>query len=103
MVTPAVRVAICVMLVLMLVQTLCGAFLAATGFLAPLARRASLTLAAMLGFAALTAQQGWTVEVFIGGYVALYGCEALSYLVLMIRTIRRHEQGSSPAGSPIGV
>lgn len=102
-VTPAVRVAICVMLVLMLVQTLCGAFLAATGFLAPLARRASLTLAAMLGFAALTAQQGWTVEVFIGGYVALYGCEALSYLVLMIRTIRRQEQGSSPAGSPIGV
>lgn len=102
-VSPPVRVAICVMLVLMLVQTLCGAVLAATGFLAPLARRASLTLAAMLGFAALTALQGWPIEVFIGGYVALYGCEALAYLVLLLSTIRRLEKGSSPAGSPSGV
>ncbi|MXP64652.1 hypothetical protein E0493_14965 [Roseomonas sp. M0104] len=97
-VSPGMRAAICAMLALMLVQVSSGMVLAGIGRLAALARRASLTLAAMLVFSLVTALQGWSIERFIAGYVFLYGCEAFSYLLLLRRMFQ--EADRTPEGVP---
>jgi len=100
-VSPGMRAAICAMLALMLVQVASGMVLAGIGWLAALARRAALTLAAMLVFSVITALQGWSIERFIAGYVFLYGCEAFSYLLLLRRLFREAEE-KVPDGVPEG-
>ena len=61
--------------------------LAALGVLAPLARRASATLGAMLVFAVLAAVLQLPFTGFLAGYVALYALEAVSYLLVLRRTL----------------
>jgi O-antigen/teichoic acid export membrane protein len=88
-VSPGMRLAIGAMLAAMLVQTVCGALLAAVGWLAPLARRAGAVFLAMLAFTAVAAALRLPLEGFMAGYVALYALEALSYLLLCGRLLRQ--------------
>lgn len=99
-VTPGMRISICVMLALMLVQTVSGAMLAGIGRLAVLARRAATTLAAMLVFSVVTAMQGWSIEQFIAGYVAIYAYEAFGYFWSMLMLFREVSKREAPAGRP---
>lgn len=82
------RALIAVMLVLMLVQTVCGGLLAAIGCLAPLARRACTTIGAMLLSACIAIIFQLSFEYFLTSYVAIYACEALSYGLVMRRILR---------------
>ncbi|MFC3125970.1 hypothetical protein ACFOD4_12950 [Pseudoroseomonas globiformis] len=102
-VTPEIRLAICVMLFLMLVQTISGAMLAGIGRLSVLAKRASTTLVAMLVFSAFSGLQTISIEQFIAGYVAIYAYEAFGYfwsMLMLFREIGRNAKipaASSPA------
>jgi O-antigen/teichoic acid export membrane protein len=87
-VTPEIRLAICVMLVLMLVQTISGAMLAGIGRLGVLARRASTTLVAMLVFSVCSGFWNMSIEQFIAGYVAIYAYEAFGYFWSMLMLFR---------------
>lgn len=86
-VSESTRIAICVMLFLMLVQTASGAVLAAIGWLAPLARRAALSFLGMLIMAAVAAWRNWSIDGFIIGYVVVYGFEAFAYFTLMLHMV----------------
>lgn len=102
-VTPGQRWIFAAMLGMMLVQTVCGGLLAALGFLAPLARRASATLVAMLVFVVLAAALRLPFTWFLAGYVALYALEALSYLLVlrrMLLSLGRPAGGGRSSGPP---
>ncbi|KAA2211977.1 hypothetical protein [Teichococcus oryzae] len=91
-VTPSIRLTICVMLFLMMVQTVSGAVLAGIGRLAVLARRASTTFGLMLVLALVSGLQNWTIEQFIAGYAVVYAYEAFGYfwsMLMMLREVSR--------------
>ncbi|MBL6081087.1 hypothetical protein JMJ56_24065 [Belnapia sp. T18] len=96
LVSPWMRLHICIMLAFMLVQTASGGLLAALGFQLPLANRASATLGAMLLLSAGIWMVGGTFEAFISGYVLIYGCEAVSYAVLLRQVLRDRTRKGLP-------
>ncbi|WP_419898817.1 hypothetical protein [Roseomonas sp. USHLN139] len=93
------QLAICFMLVFMMIKAVSGAVLAGIGELRPLARRATTALAAMLVFAAVSGLNGWTIDTFVTGYVLIYACQATSYFLLMLKTLRGL-RAASPAAQP---
>ncbi|MFC7736372.1 hypothetical protein ACFQX4_11040 [Roseomonas sp. GCM10028921] len=103
-VSPGMRLAICAMLFFMMLQVASGAVMAGIGELAPLARRASITLAVMLLFSLGAGLAEWSIDHFVAGYVILFGCEAVSYFLLLLsvlhrlRRAARAEAGEVPAG-----
>jgi O-antigen/teichoic acid export membrane protein len=97
-VSPHLRLAICVMLVCMVVKTVSGGVLVGIGELGPLARRASLTLGAMLVFSLISTLAGWNIDAFLAGYVFLYACQALSYFLLLPPVFRR-ARAAPPSGA----
>lgn len=101
-VSPGQRWIFAAMLGLMLVQTVCGGLLAALGVLAPLARRASATLGAMLVFVALATVLRLPFIWFLAGYVALYAVEALSYLLVLRRLLISLGRPAAGAGHSSG-
>jgi O-antigen/teichoic acid export membrane protein len=97
-VTPTIRLTICAMLFLMMVQTVSGAMLAGIGRLAVLARRASTTLGMMLVLALVSGLQNWTIEQFIIGYAAVYAYEAFGYfwsMLMLFREISRKQPAAA--------
>jgi O-antigen/teichoic acid export membrane protein len=93
-VTPSIRLTICVMLFLMMVQTVSGAVLAGIGRLGVLARRASTTFGMMLVLALVSGLQNWSIEQFIAGYAAVYAYEAFGYfwsMLMMLREVSRKQ------------
>jgi O-antigen/teichoic acid export membrane protein len=99
-VSPHLRLAICAMLICMVVKTVSGAVLVGVGELPPLARRASLTLGAMLLFSLTSSLAHWDIDTFLAGYVLLYGCQALSYLLLLPKVFRRAKVVAPAAAQP---
>jgi O-antigen/teichoic acid export membrane protein len=99
-VSPHLRLAICAMLAFMMVKAITGSVLVGIGELSPLARRASLVLGAMLLFSLVSSLSGWNIDYFVGGYVLLYGCQALSYLLLLLQVFRRLRLGGTAAAQP---
>jgi O-antigen/teichoic acid export membrane protein len=100
-VSPHLRLAICAMLICMVVKTVSGAVLVGVGELPPLARRASLTLMAMLVFSLVSSLAGWDIDTFLAGYVFLYACQALSYLLLLPQVFQRAKLAAPAAAQPV--
>jgi O-antigen/teichoic acid export membrane protein len=94
-VSPHLRLAICAMLVFMMVKAITGSVLAGIGELSPLGNRATLALAAMLLYCTASRIAGWSIDTFVAGYVLLYGCQAASYFLLLLRTFRRTQQAAA--------
>lgn len=99
-VSPHLRLAICAMLVFMMVKAITGSVLAGIGELGPLGNRATLTLGAMLVYCFASRIAGWSIDVFVAGYVLLYGCQAASYFLLLLRTFRRTRQAATSTPQP---
>ncbi|WP_159993407.1 hypothetical protein [Roseomonas sp. 18066] len=98
-VSAQMQLAICFMLFFMMLKAVSGAVLAGIGELRPLARRASTALAAMLVFAAISGISGWSIDIFVTGYVLLYAGQATSYFLLMLK-VMRGLRAASPAAQP---
>ena len=91
-VSPVMRIAICVMLVFTLIQTTCQIVLIGVGRFEALARRASVTLAGMVLISTLMVLFQWSGDAFIVAYVIVYGAGSLLYaecLLSLIRSLRR--------------
>lgn len=78
-VSPAMRIAICMMLVFILIQTTCQIPLIGAGKFEELARRASITFTGMVLITATTALFHWSMDAFMIGYVIVYGMGSLLY------------------------
>jgi O-antigen/teichoic acid export membrane protein len=87
-VSPHMQLAICFMLVFMMLKAVSGTVLAGIGRLRPLAHRATTVLVAMLTFALISGLAGWSIDVFVTGYVLLYAGQAISYFLLMLQMVR---------------
>jgi O-antigen/teichoic acid export membrane protein len=78
-VSPVTRLSICAMLVFMLIQTTCQIVLIGVGKFHDLARRAGITLVGMTLISALMVLFQWSTDVFMIGYVIVYGAGSLLY------------------------
>lgn len=91
-VSPLMRIAICVMLAFTLIQTTCQIVLIGIGKFEELARRAGITLAGMVLASALMVLFQWRSDAFMVAYVIVYGAGSLLYaecLYSLIRSLRR--------------
>ncbi|HET7886753.1 MAG TPA: hypothetical protein VFL62_11045 [Bradyrhizobium sp.] len=99
-VSPAMRFAICAMLVFMLIQTTCQIVLIGTGKFEELARRAGITFAGMVLISVSMALFHWSIDAFIVAYVIVYGAGSLLYAEcfyslnrsLRSRVLQRHSK-----------
>jgi O-antigen/teichoic acid export membrane protein len=78
-VSPVMRVTICVMLIFMLIQTTCQIVLIGVGRFEELARRSCITLAGMVLISTLMVLFHWSVDAFVVAYVTVYGAGSLLY------------------------
>ncbi|MGJ4951802.1 hypothetical protein [Bradyrhizobium sp. HKCCYLS20291] len=97
-VSPVMRIAICVMFVFMLVQTTCQIVLIGIGKFEALARRSCLTLTGMMGISVLMLLFGWTTDTFIVAYVIVYGLGSLLYAQALYSVIRSLRERKADAG-----
>ncbi len=90
-VSPLMRIAICVMFAFTLIQTTCQIVLIGIGRFEELARRASMTLAGMALISTLMVLFQWSSDAFIVAYVIVYGAGSLLYaecLSSLVRSLR---------------
>lgn len=101
-VSPVARLAICLMLVFLLIQTTSQIVLIGVGKFEELSRRAWLTLMGMLLISMLMVLCHWSIDAFLVAYVIVYGAGSLLYAECLYSLSRSLRNRTSQENAQIG-